>query len=58
RWCLCAARWREALEAGKAPRVVLQATHISVLGVVYLEDLKRYAEPSVTEPPGGSGGHG
>ncbi|MCB1629120.1 MAG: DUF2237 domain-containing protein [Xanthomonadales bacterium] len=58
RWCLCAARWREALEAGKAPRVVLQATHISVLGVVYLDDLKRYAEPSVTEPSGGSGGPG
>jgi uncharacterized protein (DUF2237 family) len=27
RWCLCAARWREALHAGKAPRVVLNATN-------------------------------
>lgn len=27
RWCLCAARWREALEAEKAPNVVLRATH-------------------------------
>ena len=27
RWCLCAARWQEAFAAGKAPRVVLQATH-------------------------------
>ena len=27
RWCLCAPRWQEALEAGRAPRVVLAATH-------------------------------
>jgi len=27
RWCLCAGRWREAWEEGKAPRVVLRATH-------------------------------
>ena len=27
RWCLCASRWREAYENGKAPRVVLRATH-------------------------------
>ncbi len=27
RWCLCASRWREAHDAGKAPRVVLRATH-------------------------------
>lgn len=49
RWCLCAARWREAMEAGMAPRVVLEATHISVLGVVYLDDLKRYAVASSAE---------
>ena len=29
RWCLCALRWKEALEAGMAPQVVLEATHIS-----------------------------
>jgi len=43
RWCLCAARWREAFEAGKAPRVILSATHEATLAVVPLEDLKRYA---------------
>lgn len=43
RWCLCAARWREALEAGAAPRVVLMATHQRALEIVSLEDLKRFA---------------
>lgn len=42
-WCLCAARWQEALEAGKAPRVMLQATHAAALKVVKLADLKRFA---------------
>ena len=42
-WCLCAARWQEAQEAGAAPRVVLQATHAAALKVVRLEDLKKYA---------------
>jgi len=31
RWCLCAGRWREALEAGCAPPVVLAATHEETL---------------------------
>ena len=43
RWCLCAARWREAFEADCAPRVILAATHEATLEVVELEDLKRYA---------------
>jgi hypothetical protein len=43
RWCLCAGRWQEALEAGKAPRVVLAGTHEAALGVVSLPDLKRHA---------------
>jgi hypothetical protein len=43
RWCLCAARWREALEAGAAPRVVLDATHAIALEVVALADLERHA---------------
>jgi len=42
-WCLCAARWQEALDAGAAPRVVLRATHAATLEIVSLEDLKRYA---------------
>lgn len=42
-WCLCAARWQEALEANAAPRVVLQATHAAALRVVKLKDLKKFA---------------
>jgi uncharacterized protein (DUF2237 family) len=43
RWCLCALRWKEALQAGKAPKVNLKATHISILEFVDLEDLQRHA---------------
>ena len=42
-WCLCAARWQEALEAGAAPLVVLSATHEATLEIVDFGDLKRYA---------------
>lgn len=42
-WCLCVQRWKEALEAGTAPQVVLEATHVSALEFVDLEDLQRYA---------------
>ena len=43
RWCLCAPRWQEALEADSAPRVVLRATHEGALQFCKLADLKRYA---------------
>jgi len=43
RWCLCAARWAEAHEAGLAPPVVLEATHIGALEHVDLEALKAHA---------------
>jgi uncharacterized protein len=43
RWCLCAPRWQEALEAGQAPRVVLRATHEGALNHCSLTDLKRFA---------------
>jgi uncharacterized protein len=42
-WCLCADRWQEALEAGMAPNVVLEATHMRALEWVNLEDLRRHA---------------
>lgn len=42
-WCLCAARWQEALQAGAAPKVILQSTHAGALRVVKLADLKRFA---------------
>lgn len=43
RWCLCVQRWKEALEAGVAPRVLLESTHISTLEFVDLDDLKDHA---------------
>lgn len=43
RWCLCAPRWQEALVAGAAPRVALQATHEGALEYCSLDDLKRFA---------------
>lgn len=43
RWCLCALRWKEALEAGVAPPVALVSTHESALKVVAIKDLKKYA---------------
>lgn len=43
RWCLCAARWKEALKAGMAPKVVLNATNEATLDIVSLEELKRHA---------------
>ena len=46
RWCLCVLRWKEALEAGIAPRVNLLATHMSVLEFVDLEDLQAHSVPS------------
>ena len=53
RWCLCALRWLEALEADAAPPVVLEATHERVLDLVPLEVLKRFAydsSPSAKAP--------
>ncbi|AAK25622.1 conserved hypothetical protein [Caulobacter vibrioides CB15] len=43
RWCLCAGRWKEALDAGMAPQVVLEATHEEMLAVVPLGVLKDHA---------------
>jgi len=42
-WCLCAARWKEAFDAGCAPKVVLAATHEVTLKVVTMGDLLRHA---------------
>jgi len=47
RWCLCAARWREALQAGCAPRVVLEATHQAALAYVSLDELRAHASGTV-----------
>jgi uncharacterized protein (DUF2237 family) len=46
RWCLCAERWLEAARAGRAPPVVLEATHEKSLGIVPFELLKKHAAPT------------
>lgn len=43
RWCLCASRWKEALDAGFAPPINLAATHEATLKVVSLEVLKEHS---------------
>jgi uncharacterized protein (DUF2237 family) len=43
RWCLCVSRWKEALDAGVAPPVLLAATHEKALAVVTLEQLQAHA---------------
>src|SRR6202789_397087 len=43
RWCLCAPRWKEALEAGFAPLVVLESTHEETLAITPLGILKDHA---------------
>ncbi|MDG1514022.1 MAG: DUF2237 domain-containing protein [Mariniblastus sp.] len=42
-WCLCMLRWKEALENGCAPQVVLEATHMSAIEFVSMEDLNEHA---------------
>ncbi|MDO8372039.1 MAG: DUF2237 domain-containing protein [Polaromonas sp.] len=42
RWCLCANRWREALEAGFAPPVVLESTHLRALEFVTRAQLEKH----------------
>jgi uncharacterized protein (DUF2237 family) len=46
RWCLCAARWLEAAQAGHAPPVVLEATHEKTLAIVPLDLPERHAVKS------------
>ena len=43
RWCLCAARWQEAHEAGMAPRVFLRSTHKRALEIVSLDVMRKFA---------------
>ena len=48
RWCLCADRWQEALDAGVAPPVVLEATHALALEFSSLDDLRAHAVVAAT----------
>lgn len=43
RWCLCVTRWKDALDAGVAPPVLLTACHEKALGAVTLEELLAHA---------------
>lgn len=45
-WCLCAARWKEAFDAGMAPKVVLEATHALTLEWASLSELSAHAVAS------------
>jgi uncharacterized protein (DUF2237 family) len=51
RWCLCALRWRDAYEAGVAPPVCLEATHIRTLELIPLEALKQHAWSNKSQHP-------
>jgi len=42
-WCVCAASYARALEAGVACRVYLVRTHIRTLDIIPMEKLKSYA---------------
>ena len=43
RWCLCAARWKEAYINGKAPPVFLESTHIETIKIIEFNVLQQYA---------------
>ena len=43
RWCLCAMRWKEAYEQGKAPPVFLESTHEATLKLVDFNIMQQYA---------------
>ena len=43
KWCLCASRWVEAEKAGKAPRVILEATHEKTLEYTTIDTLIKHA---------------
>jgi uncharacterized protein (DUF2237 family) len=50
RWCLCVLRWKEALSAGVAPPVILEATHERALDYVSLEELREHALDASDSP--------
>jgi uncharacterized protein (DUF2237 family) len=55
RWCLCASRWTEALEAGVAPPVILESCHERALMFAELDDLKAHAwKPTGSSPASGT----
>ncbi len=51
KWCICLARWIEAVEAGCGPRIDLEACHASALEFVPLEKLRAFALEGGENPP-------
>ncbi len=43
RWCLCVSRWVQAFHAGKAPLLILEATHEKTLEFMSLDELERFS---------------
>lgn len=57
-WCLCAPRWKEALDNGQAPPVVLASTHMATLEYVTLDELKARAVDGEDAEPTADDGDG
>ena len=51
RWCLCLPRWLEALEAGMAPQIVLEATHMSAIEHISMQTMLEHAVDADRAPP-------
>lgn len=49
RWCLCVQRWKEAMEGGVAPPVIVESTHISALEFVTIEELRAHEATAADE---------
>ena len=49
KWCVCVSRWKEALDAGVAPKVSLEATHVNALRTVSVDDLLAHALEAPSE---------
>jgi uncharacterized protein (DUF2237 family) len=43
KWCLCVSRWIEAEKEGKAPKLILEATHEKTLEYTSIDTLIKYA---------------
>ena len=43
KWCLCALRFKQAMEDGCAPKVVLEATNEKTLDIVSMDELLEHA---------------
>lgn len=50
-WCICLPRWKEALEAGVAPKLKLEATHMSAIEHIPMETLLEYGLDADLAPP-------